>query len=319
MSSGLTFSAKLIAAFCCCAAIILGFVPPNVAHCWRSAMRDGFGLGVQLAADAQQATARAIRQRMLGDDAKSLIVQLEATRSELSETQRQLRRERLAHQQTRDTNLLALHRHDETHRPIDPPPLIVPQVVQARVLGEELASAWRRGLLLNQGSKNGLTEEALVINSSAELLDQGEDAGLSPDMAVFAGQCVLGKMQHVGRWSSTWVPLTDLRFRGRARLARVTSDGLAFSAEGVLIGTGKDGCRLTLIRASEPVSEGDEVFSLESPGGFETPLYYGMVVRSELAPGATNWEIEVRPAVDAKSVREVSVVRPRVNSKRLAN
>jgi cell shape-determining protein MreC len=319
MSSGLTFSAKLIAAFCCCAAIMLGFVPPNVAHWWRSAVRDGFRPGVQLAADAHQATARAIRQRLLGDDAKILIEQLETTRSELSETQRQLRRERLAHQQTRDTNLLALQRHDETHRPIDPPPLIVPQVVQARVLGEELASAWRRGLLLNQGRNNGLTEEALVINSSAELLDQGEDAGLSPDMAVFAGLCVLGKLQHVGRWSSTWVPLTDLRFRGRARLARVTSDGLVFRAEGVLIGRGEDGCRLTLIRATEPVSEGDEVFALESPGGFETPLYYGTVVRSELAPGATHWEIEVRPAVDARSVRDVSVVRPRVNSKRLAN
>jgi cell shape-determining protein MreC len=160
----------------------------------------------------------------------------------------------------------------------------------------------------------------LVLDSNVALLDQGTDSGLAPDLPVFAGSCVIGKLQHVGRWSSTWLPLTDKRFRGRARLARLTSAGLVFKGEGVLVGNGKEGCVLTKISSTEePVSEGDEVFSLETPGGFETPLFYGTVTRAELAAGATHWEIDVRPAVDPRVARAVCVVRPQVNPKRLAN
>ena len=71
--------------------------------------------------------------------------------------------------------------------------------------------------------------------------------------------------------------------------------------------------------STELVSEGDEVFALETPGGFETPLFYGTVTRTELAPGATHWDIEVRPAIDPQSVRSVSIVRPIMNPKRMAN
>ena len=187
------------------------------------------------------------------------------------------------------------------------------------MLGDELAASWRSGKLLNRGQTNGIVEASLVLDANAKLVDQGEDIGLTADLPVFAGSCVIGKLQHVGHWSSTWVPLTDKRFRGRARLARVTADGLVFGAEGILIGDGKAACSLNRIRATDPVSEGDEVFSLETPGGFETPLFYGTVTRAELAPGATHWEIEVRPAIDPQSTKSVSIVRPTMNPKRLAN
>ena len=173
--------------------------------------------------------------------------------------------------------------------------------------------------MLDRGKSNGVVEASLVLDANAKLLDQGEDSGLAADLPVFAGSCIVGKLQHVGHWSSTWVPLTDRRFAGRARLARVTKEGLVFGSDGVLIGNGKDTCRLTKIRATEPVSDGDEVFALETPGGFETPLFYGTVIRAELADGATHWDIEVRPAIDPHSARSVSIVRPMVNPKRLAN
>ncbi len=260
-------------------------------------------------------------QRLLDDNEHNLSEQIAILKTEIARTQQNFRREQLAHQATRQQNLLALQRHDDAHRPIDPPPLIVPQVVQASVLGDELASAWRaaNGKLLDLGQSNGLSEAALVLDANAALLDQGEDVGLSPDSPVFAGCCVIGKLQHVGRWSSTWVPLTDKRFRGRARLARVTADGLVFGAEGILAGNGQDGCLLTKIRSIEPVVAGDEVFSLDSPGGFETPLLYGTVTRAELGSGATQWDIEVRPATNPRTARAVCVIRPQVNPKRLAN
>lgn len=310
---------RIVCVICCIAAIGLGFAPPNVQGWLRATIRDGFQPGVTLAATAQQSAARQLHQRFVGDDEQQLQSQISNLKSELVSLQKRLRREQLAHQRTLDQKLLALQRHDDERRPIDPPPLIVPQVVEANVLGEELAASWRGGKLLNRGTSNGVVEASLVLDANAKLVDQGEDSGLAADLPVFAGSCVVGKLQHVGHWSSTWVPLTDKRFAGRARLARVTASGLAFGADGVLIGNGKDACRLTKIRATEPVSEGDEVFALETPAGFETPLFYGTVIRAELADGATHWDIEVRPAIDPQSARSVSIVRPMVNPKRLAN
>lgn len=313
---------KFITITCCLVALGLGFAPSNVQSWVRSVVRDGLSPGVQLASETRELVASEMKRRLLGDDERALSEQISNFKSEIANLEQQLRRERLIVQRTQRKQLLALQRHDESHRPIDPPPLIVPQVVQASVLGEELASIWRStgGKVLDRGRSNGLTETALVLESNVALLDQGADSGLAPDLPVFAGSCVIGKLQHVGRWSSTWLPLTDKRFRGRARLARLTTAGLVFKGEGVLVGNGKDRCLLTKISSTEePVGEGDEVFSLETPGGFETPLFYGTVTRAELAAGATHWEIEVRPAVDPRVARSVCVVRPQVNPKRLAN
>ena len=310
---------RLITTLCLLAAIGLSFAPPNVQSWLRAAIRDGFHPGVTLAAATQQSAARQLQQRFVSDDERQLQSQISNLKSDLSSLQKSLRREQLARQRTRDQKLLALQRHDDERRPLDPPPLIVPQVVEANVLGDELAASWRGGRLLNRGKSNGVVEASLVLDANAKLLDQGEDSGLAADLPVFAGSCIVGKLQHVGHWSSTWVPLTDKRFAGRARLARVTKEGLIFGSDGVLIGNGKDACRLTKVRATEPVSEGDEVFALETPGGFETPLFYGTVTRAELSDGATHWDIEVRPAIDPHSARSVSIVRPMMNPKRLTN
>ena len=310
---------KLITTLCLAAAIGLGFAPPNVQSWLRTTIRDGLQPGVQLAAVTKQSVATQLRQRFIGDDERALSEQLSTLNSQLSTLQNQLRNEQFAHRETREKKFLALQRYDDERRPIDPPPLIVPQVVEAHVLGEELAAAWRGGKLLDRGKTNGVVEASLVLDANSMLLDQGNDIGLTADLPVFAGSCVVGKLQNVGHWSSTGVPLTDKRFSGRARLARVTANGLTFGADGVLIGNGKDACRLTKIRETEPVDEGDEVFALETPGGFETPLFYGTVTRAELAPGATHWDIEVRPALDPHSAKTVSIVRPVVNPKRLAN
>jgi cell shape-determining protein MreC len=310
---------KLVTTLCLVTAIGLGLAPPKVQDGLRAAIRDGLQPGVELAAATRDSAATALRQRFVGDDEHRLSEQLAARNAQLAALQTQLRRERLAHQRTRDQKLLALQQHHEERRPIDPPPLIVPAVVEANVLGDELAAAWRSGKLLNRGQRNGIVEASLVLDANAKLVDQGADSGLTADLPVFAGRCVIGKLQQVGHWSSTWVPLTDKRFRGRARLARVTTDGLVFGAEGVLVGDGRAACSLTKIRATEPVSEGDEVFAWETPGGFDTPLFYGIVARAELPAGATHWDIEVQPAIDPHSTTTVSIVRPVVNPKRLAN
>ena len=117
---------KLITTLCLLTAIGLGFAPPNVLNWLRAAVRDGFQPGVQLAAVTQQSAARQLRQRLVGDDEQELQSQISNFKSQISDSQKQLRRSRLAHQRTRDQKLLALQRHDETRKPLDPPPLIVP-------------------------------------------------------------------------------------------------------------------------------------------------------------------------------------------------
>lgn len=310
---------KIAITLCCLTAIAAGFLPSSIVSRVRTVTRDLFAPGVNVAGNLRHAAARQLRNRFVTDDEHTLTERVTNLQSEVSQLQVRLRREQLAHQKIREAKLLALRRHDSERKPVASPPLIVPQVVEAHVIGEELSSAWRTGRLLDAGRVQGIPESALVLESASALLDQGEDMGLVPDLPVFAGSCVVGKIQHVGRWSSTWVPITDKRFRGRARLARVTTNGLEFGADGVLTGTGQQSCRLTFIKSTEPVSEGDEVYALETPGGFETPLFYGTVTRALLTAGETQWQIEVRPAAELRSLRDVCVVRPQFNLSRLAN
>lgn len=310
---------KLITILCLATAIALAFAPPNLQSWCRTTIRDGFLPGVQLAGSTQQSVARELKRRFIGEDERELQSQNSELKAELAQAQKRLRREQLSHQRTREQKLLALQRYDEARRPIASPPLIVPQIVEAKVLGTELSEAWRGGKLLDCGQTNGVVEASYVLDSNAKLLDQGDEVGIASDSPVFSGSCVIGKLQHVGHWTSTWIPLTDKRFSGRARLARVTADGLVFGADGILVGNGKDACRLMKVRETEPVSEGDEVFALETPGGFVTPLFYGTVTRAEKAADPTHWDIDVRPAIDSQSARSVCIVRPMVNPKRLAN
>src|SRR5579863_1475915 len=137
--------------------------------------------------------------------------------------------------------------------------LIAPRLVAARVLGEESAALWRGRKLLGAGSRAGITESALVLDDARSLIDQGDDARLAPGDAVYAGRVVIGKIAEVGRFSSTLRMVTDAGYSGRARLARRTSQGLVFGAEGTLTGDGSDLCCLKHI--SEPVNVGDEVFT----------------------------------------------------------
>ena len=67
--------------------------------------------------------------------------------------------------------------------------------------------------LLDQGAKNGLRENEnwclSTRKSKKPLIDLGEDAEISAEDALLLGRCVIGKVDHVGRWTSTlsnWSP-----------------------------------------------------------------------------------------------------------------
>ena len=151
----------------------------------------------------------------------------------------------------------------------------MPDIVTARILGEETARLWRGGLLADRGSRSELKESDLVLQDDAPLADIGKDHRLEQGFPVFAGRTVFGRLQNVGRWSCTIQRVTDADFRGHAQLVRKTGRGFVFGAGGVIVGDGKDRCKLTMIPATEPVSVGDRVYT-PSDAGFPYPMFYGI-------------------------------------------
>src|SRR5579859_7031289 len=74
-----------------------------------------------------------------------------------------------------------------------PTPLIIPRVVEARVLGEETAALWRGRKMLSVGTAQEIAESALVLDDTRPLIDAGSDVGLAPGDGAYAGRIVIGK------------------------------------------------------------------------------------------------------------------------------
>lgn len=195
--------------------------------------------------------------------------------------------------------------------------LAQPVLIDAAVLGSEHAAMWRQGWWLAAGKARGLLEEALILASGGPLLDSGRDAGLSPEDRLLLGRCVIGKVAHVGRWTSTFRLVTDAEFRGRAQLVRETQEGYAFGAKGILKGQGERLCRLDGVSASESVHVGDLVYTADRDGLLPTPLYYGTVVQADLPDRAREWHIAVRPENHPADLTRVHVLKSELNVRRL--
>jgi len=198
-------------------------------------------------------------------------------------------------------------------------PLIVAQLIEATVLGQELASRWETGYFLDRGDSQGVVETSLVLDSPALKVDQGQDNGLESGQPVYAGSCVVGRIVRVGRWMSTVRRLTDPEYRGLAQIVRRTSRGMQMGARGQLEGCGENQpCRLTRVASNEPVRLGDEVYTAGRDSMLPFPMYYGKVVKVELREGDPHWDIRVEPAVSNTELKRVQVLRQRLNPDRLA-
>ena len=198
------------------------------------------------------------------------------------------------------------------------PRLVSPSLIEAAVLGDVLAEQWRSGKLLDRGTANGVRESALVVSSRQPLLDLGQDGELLPEDAVLLGRCVIGKVERVGRWTSTLLLLTDAAYRGRAQLIHAADNGFAWGGRGILKGQGGTLCQLEGIAATESVRVGDGVYTAERDGLVTTPLYYGRVVEATLGPDDREWHVLVEPAPLPNRLNAVQVLRMNVNAERLA-
>jgi rod shape-determining protein MreC len=183
----------------------------------------------------------------------------------------------------------------------------VPSVVRAAVVSRQTLSQWRSVRPLNQGRAAGITESSLVLEEGLPHLDRGSDAGVEPELDVFIGRCVVGRIASVGRWTSTLEAITDPHYRALAQIVRPTDQGGSFGTEGILVGQGNGLCKLTDVPTTETVRVGDEVYTSDRDGRTGIPLYYGRI--RSVAEAGRHWEITVEPAVKAAELKSVAVLK----------
>ncbi len=181
------------------------------------------------------------------------------------------------------------------------PSLLAAKCIPARILGGPAQAYLARHRLLDAGRTQGVETDALVLRPATPLIDRGMEAGIADGNVVLAGSCVWGKIVSAGALTSTVCPVTEPGYRDLVRLAATSIDGrtLRFGAKGILEGTGEPLARLRMIETTEPVAEGDLVYSMAGQGFVEEPLLCGRVVRVERPQGAGHWDIWVAPAIDA--------------------
>lgn len=195
-------------------------------------------------------------------------------------------------------------------------PLVKAEVLEARILAWEGGDVPRSRPVLDRGGDRDLKANDIVLSATDPVIDVGNDLGLKADHPVVAGRAVVGRIGTVGAWTSTVQRITDPGYRGHAQLVRASGESAVEGAEGIVRGDEAGGCALHFVGATEPVRVGDLVVTPLGQAWCREPLLYGTVIRAELDPGASHWEIDVQPLCDLRRVTHVAVVKTILNPRR---
>ena len=287
----------------------LALLPPDRASAVRWPLLTALKPGQRAVAAVRRSAGQTLagvndRFTSSGDRARRL-----AEARALREENRRLRAELRAAQL--QVELLA-----EKNRPGDR--LLVAEAVRARVLGVQARTFLAKTHLLDAGRADGAEQGAAVIQEAATVVDQGVQGGVRSGQVVLAGCRVWGKVLCAGEHASSVCRMTEPGFRDLVCLAAPPAEGrpARLGPRGILEGTGAPLARLRMIAATEPVAEGDLVYSLAGQGVLEEPLLCGRVARVERSPGAACWDLWVEPAAD-DSHAELAILRAAVNPRRI--
>lgn len=291
----------------------LWFAPPALVERLRGAVLDGLRPGLLLVQNLRS-HAQTTWQHVQTRDMQHLQAELQTARDEHEQAALRLRR-LAAHWATQAQQELTTH---ELPRGADTgtPTLFLPALVEARVLGVTLGADWRSGRILAEGAAHGVREESLVLHSRRPLIDLGDPDQLSSQDPLLMGSTVVGKIDVVGRWTSTFLPVTDPDFRAAVQILRPTEAAPVWGPTGILRGNGGE-CLVEGIPADASVRVGDTVYSSDRDELFEAPLFYGEVIAAELGLEDRTWTVTVRPASTATSRSAVRVLRAALNPRRL--
>ncbi len=275
----------------------LNVAPADTLDRIRALFLDGLRPGQLVLSQVPRYLPRGLTSSQPPADADHRQVEAFEARVRELEVERQQLRERLA----------AVETWGRRPRGQKSEPLVVPALVSSRWLGEELSMMWRSRGMLAVGGRDGIHENALVLQSELPLVDVGGPDQVGVGNPVFAGRVVVGKIAAVGRQTSTVRRVTDAGYSDRVRVARRTPEGLLLITEGTLVGEGQPQCRLRHI--TEPVAAGDLVLTSGTDGILPLPMYYGTVTEASLDPTGREWQVTVQPAATAGTWTEVEVLR----------
>lgn len=175
--------------------------------------------------------------------------------------------------------------------------LLLPHLLTAHVLGQQATAFLDRRQLLDVGSRLGAAPQALVAQVPECLLDAGRDRRVQPGGMLLAGAQVWGRIAEVGSCTSTMRSVWQAGYRDVVRLASPGQDPQR-GPRGLLESTGDGLPRIRLVEVTQPVAQGDCVYTGADQGVLAEPLLYGHVARLERPVGAAHWEIWMQPAVE---------------------
>lgn len=298
----------------CLGGLVLAASPASTTAALRSPFRDLLRPGQRILVDVQQ---RVRDWQSAPQFQAEEYAELEQVRQDLASAElraRKLLAENATLQQERDT-LQAEMRIPIAKR--GSLPLVVPNLLSANVLSKKTADHLRQAVAIDVGKRDAVDPLAYVLDGEQPLLDQGATTGIEPGQDVYSARNVIGRVDTVGRWTSSIRLITDPEYQALARLARKSDRGMLWGAAGRLEGDGAAHCRLRSIEATQLVSVGDLVFSVQGDGALPHPMFYGRVIEAELRPGAVEWDIRIEPAGNLDALRSVHVLRQSLNPLRM--
>lgn len=198
--------------------------------------------------------------------------------------------------------------------------LFGPKLIAARVLLPDQQQRWKTGTLIDAGKSKKISEQNWIISSELPLIDLGEDYGIKPDEILLAGRVVLGQIDAVGRWTSSYRAITHPKFRSPATVIKPGNSKQPIQriqAVGSFHGTENEFCELRYIENTYPVRVGDLVVLADEQQRFEGSLVLGTITEARVLSNSPYWKILVRPVESEKNSRDVLVITEELNPLRL--
>jgi len=196
--------------------------------------------------------------------------------------------------------------------------LFRPRLVAARRLSGEMEEQWRSGKWIDAGENRRLQERDWVLKSEEALIDLGADHHLRPDDLVLAGRVIVGQIEQVGRWSSSFREVTDSEFRCPVAVMKLDGESWRTVGVGSLHGNGTERCDLKYVENTAPVATGDYIVLHDPEASWDQPLVIGKVATAAVKVNSPFWEIQVEPAAQAHTTRDVFVLSEEVSPTRIA-
>lgn len=180
------------------------------------------------------------------------------------------------------------------------------KIIVADVIISNDASSWRKSIVINRGTSNGIAR----------------------GLPVISGKYLVGKISAPGLFMSRVQLITDPSFRskamvipgsetsGRSRLfggppKRLGGDNTARAGMGVLTGYSTNQCLLKWVSRDIPVKPGWQVFSASNPRRTGTPCPKNLMVGkvTQVKEESYFYRLTIKPAINLNSLESVMVLK----------